>query len=123
MSIEDIENAEKSCIVTGAKAPFIALIRRTGERLQFSYPSINHALVPMYGGDAETCFIYAAGFEIVIKGQGMQILADLLLDCKVKKIRQNDMPHTLKDGGEITLTSLAWKAIGIPSAYETSSPE
>lgn len=101
----------KSCVVIGSRCPFIAFIRSTGERLQISYASFHHVIVPIAMTHRESCLIYAAGFEITIKGTGMELLADILLDAKARRIRQGGEPMTEQGNKTLAIESIAWEPL------------
>lgn len=68
--------------------PFIAFIRANGERLQLSYASIHHMTLQQETTQGETCLIYAAGYEITLKGENFEPMLDKLLACHIAKITQ-----------------------------------
>lgn len=68
--------------------PFIAFIRANGERLQLSYASIHHMSLQQATTQGEICLIYAAGYEITLKGKNFEPMLDKLLGCNIAKVTQ-----------------------------------
>lgn len=97
-----------NALSNNAQSPFLAFVRENGERLQCSYGSINHIMLALPTRQGESCYIYAAGFEVELRGKHLDSLCDALLSASITKISQ---AATMQEESRPIVTHITWTAM------------